>query len=441
MPGVTINGPVVPADTHNAVLRESLFHSNVVREESSASYHVIEIGVREGAYTSWVGTWDQSKQRVDAATPTSILDTGRHGMRLKAGQAIVVKVSSYGTPTSLSGARVNFTLALVGGRDGVAKPLVSAGAAVSDPNSRVAIAALERQINTGGLSAWDEPVQLQDPVGLVVTGTFHGRLQRDSATQISIQRYSGNWIEVDGNAVSIGSNGLVLTTGDGLLSAAGAVSGTTPSASTLYYVYVFTDGDVRLSATAPTYNNGVYYFGSSPAGATWRFVGWIRTNSSVEFVDDTTDRLVVNYFNRLWKTILLRPAYSDGDTSTTYTTTSTTWTAANAGTGATASYIANGEDGLHVTAFGILVNSNAGVTTRLGIGDNSGTTCVAATRMTGTTALACACSYSTVPATGYRTLVLLVSVSANTGTYTADDARNGSASDPAMTGLYATVPV
>ena len=116
------------------------------------------------------------------------------------------------------------------------------------------------------------------------------------------------------------------------------------------------------------------------------------------------------------------------------------WAAANGGTGATASYIANGEDVVFVNAHAWCANSGAG-STDLGIGDNSGANCAVAAAVIGTVAFNCACSYSTIPATGYRTVVLLVSVSAGTGTYAADDARNGSASDPVLTGLYAKVAV
>lgn len=442
MASVVINGPVVGADTDNQVLRAALFHSTTERLPSATNYHVIEIGVREGAYTSWIGTWNQSTQKVDAATPTSVLNEGRADMRLKAGQAIVVRVTAYGTPATLSGSRINFTLGLVGGRDGTAKPLVASGAAVADPNSRVAIAALERQINTGGLADWDEAVQITDPVGLVTTGTFQGRLQRDSATQISVQRFSGNWIEVDGEAVSIGSTGLAISTTQGLISDGGTITATAPSSSTLYYVYVGSPVDgvaqLRLCATAPTSSLGVYSLGTSAAQRRWRFVGWVRTNASTQFVDTTTDRLVVNYYNRQPRTIVLNPAYSDGNTATTFTTTSTTWTAANAGTGATASYIATGEDAIYVTAFSRCDNSGAN-TTLVGIGDNSGSNCASEATMVGSTAFTISCSYSVVPATGYRTLVLLVRVTAGTGTYRADDVRGGSAADPVGTALYAEI--
>lgn len=444
MASITINGPVVATDTHNTVLREALFHSPLAREVSSTDYHVIEIGVREGAYTTWIGTWDQSGNKVNAASPLSILDEDRKGLRLKAGQAVVVKVTSTGTPASLEGSRITFTVALVGGRDGEAKPLVASGATVADPNTRVSLAALEKQINTGGLAEWDEPVQLQDPIALVVAGVFNGRIQRDSATQISLQRYGGGWIDIDGSPVAIPSAGFPCLSTAGLISNGGTPTATQPSSSTLYYVYVGSVEDgatqLRLCATAPTTYLGAYYLGASEAGRRWRFVGWVRTNSSTQFVDTTTDRLVVNYYNRLWKTILLRPAYSDGNTVTTYTTTSTTWTAANAGTGATASYIANGEDGILITAFSKCKSSGAAFT-RIGIGDNSGSNCASAGEMFGTTDQSTSCTFSSVPAAGYRTIVLLVCVSAGTGTYFADQTRDGSATDPVKTGLYTLVPV
>lgn len=443
MPTITINGPVVPSDAHNIVLREALFHSPVARRVSTSSYHLIEIGMREGSYTSWIGTWDQSTQKVDAASPTSILDVDRRGMRLKAGTAIVVQVTTTGSPASLEGSRINFTLALVGGRDGEAKPLIAAGALVADANTRTSLATIERQINSGGLSEWDDGVQLKDPVTLVVTGTFGGRLQRDSATQVSVQRYTGDWIEVDGVPMSIGSSGLVITTSDGLLVSTGSVSTTTPSSSTLYYVYVgSTDGltpQIRLCATAPSMHRGSYHLGTDALTSRWRFVGWVRTNGSTQFVDTTTDRLVVNYYNRERKSLYVVPGYVDDNAATTYTTTSTTWTAANGGTGATASYIANGEDAIHVTAFSSCANSGANGT-GIGIGDNSATSAAVTSGDVGTTVRSQSCSYSTIPATGYRTLVLLVVVTAGTGTFYADNARLGSTADPVLTGLYTMVP-
>ena len=175
---ITFNGPVVPLDVNNEILRDALFHSPIERLPNRTSAHLIEIGVREGAYTTWVGTWDQSQQKVKGATPTSILDEGRKGMRLRAGQAIVVKVTSIGTPASLVGSRITFTLSLVGGRDGPAKPLIAAGTLVADASTRTSLKALEKQINTGGLAEWDDAVALQDTTG--------GGIQTSSATTQTI---------------------------------------------------------------------------------------------------------------------------------------------------------------------------------------------------------------------------------------------------------------
>ena len=142
---------------------------------------------------------------------------------------------------------------------------------------------------------------------------------------------------------------------------------------------------------------------------------------------------------RFWRPVTaIRAGESDGNSATTHTSNSTTWTTANSGTGATAQYIATGEDGIHVTAFGRVVNSGAN-TSRLGIGDNSSTTCAAASIHVGTTAGNVSCTYAATPATGLRSITLLVSVSGGTATYTVDDARNGSATDPVLTALYARI--
>ena len=47
VPEITINGPSIPSDVHNMVLRDALFHSPIGRLSSSSDYHVIEVGVRE----------------------------------------------------------------------------------------------------------------------------------------------------------------------------------------------------------------------------------------------------------------------------------------------------------------------------------------------------------------------------------------------------------
>lgn len=216
---LTLNGPVVPRGTHNMVLREALLSSPIQRLPSPSSYHIIEVGVREGVYTTWIGTWSQIEQKVDGASPTSILDAGRPGMRLKENQALVVRIATVGTPASLVGSRINFRLALVGGRDGTALPLVASGAAIADVNSRTAIAALEKQINTGGLADWEDPVALQDPSG----GEVYDSYSSSNHTVTAAAAVAAGLVSVT-VVVPSGETRLVMVTGDGTVQGAGGAT-------------------------------------------------------------------------------------------------------------------------------------------------------------------------------------------------------------------------
>ncbi len=156
-------GPVVPVDSHNTILRDALLKTASARGPSVTDYHVIKIGVREGEFTTWVGEWTQVSQKVAASVPVSVLYPERLGMRLKAGWALVARVAATGAPTAIRGSSITFRMALVGGRDGPAKALVTGSAGISDANQRSAVALMERQINTGGLAQWDETLDLVDP--------------------------------------------------------------------------------------------------------------------------------------------------------------------------------------------------------------------------------------------------------------------------------------
>lgn len=306
----------------------------------------------------------------------------------------------------------------------------------------------EQQVNKGKINGYAS----LDSTGLVpvaqlptttTQNAFDARLQRDSTTQISLQRYKGQYVTVNGERVDVGSSGLPLTTSDNLLSSTGTNSGTVMTTSTLYYVYVsnslatYVPSSLRASTTAPSLLSGVKSLGTTGNAANWRFVGWVRTNSSTQFVNDTTDRLVINYYNRWWLPVLLCPAYADDNVVTTYTTTSTSYTPANSGTGATCSYIANGEDDVFLQAvLGLAGNSGAaGAGADLAVSTpDSTTTAYAATRSVnygaGTSQPASVATYNAIPAEGYHTQSLLVRVGSGTGTYFADIQRNGSVSDP-----------
>lgn len=280
---------------------------------------------------------------------------------------------------------------------------------------------------------------------------FQGRLQRDSATQISLQRYTGDTVEVNGEAVSIGSSGLTRAVSDNRIAADGTDAGAALAVSTLYYVYIansqasFSPSSIRCSLQVPTLFNGVKYLATTGNGVNWRFVGWVRTDATGangNFVDNATDRLVVNYYNRREANILLTPGYVDDNALTSYNFAPSGGLAKiKGGTGDTGSYIANGEDNVEITAVSSLA-SQAGVSTYIGIGDNSATTAVAACWARGTNDQSISCSYDSVPAEGYRQVFLLASnTGAGNSTIYADAARLGGSKDPYLTYLTATVMI
>lgn len=147
----------------NTVLRDAVFHSPSTRLTSQTDYHKVEVGMREGEFTTWLGSWDQSSQKAEGGVGVGILPQARLGMRIAKDRILVVRVTQTGAPATLLGSRVDLALGLVGGHGGAVSPLVSTGSALSDLATQARLGALERQVNTGGLSEWTVPVQLLDP--------------------------------------------------------------------------------------------------------------------------------------------------------------------------------------------------------------------------------------------------------------------------------------
>lgn len=196
---------------------------------------------------------------------------------------------------------------------------------------------------------------------------FQGRMQWDSATQVSLQRYGGDTVDVNGESVSIGASGITLTTTDNLILSTGADAAAAMGASTLYYVYVSNSSaspfpnDLRASTTAPSSFNGVKNLGTSGNAANWRFVGYVRTNGSTQFVDSTSQRFVINYYNRR------RLHLYAIDTTNSWTYTTATWRQANANAANQIEFISNGEDTVEATVFGIS-ESTTNTSRQVGVG-------------------------------------------------------------------------
>jgi len=286
-------------------------------------------------------------------------------------------------------------------------------------------------------------VPLHDPVYLAPVATFQGRLQVDTTVKISLQRYIGNWIEVDGKPLSITSDGLSITSTDALLESNGTIGTNTPTADATYNVYVgggLESTQIRLSSKAPTKLRGAYYLGTTGVPATWRFCGWVRANNSTQFVDSEISRLLCNYYNRLLKDLFRVPKYTDDDATTTYTETSTTWIVANGGSGGQVEFISNGEDAAVIHATASVANSGAGESA-IGIGIDSVTSASRAGSHAGTLIGNIALHYSDVLSSGRHTADLLTKVSSGTATYRADEGRDGSDADPPVTYISGQVLV
>jgi len=278
-----------------------------------------------------------------------------------------------------------------------------------------------------------------------------GRMERTSATRITLARYMGGYIDVNGEYVEIGS-GLVCDSTDNLISSTGANSGSAMSASTLYYMYAsnsqatFAPLDLRASTTAPTaLTSGTYagikYLGTSGNALHWRFVGYVHTNSSTQFTDSVLKRGVINYYNKRLLSLETCPGYTDGNNFTTYTTTSTTYVQANSGTGSRLEFISNGEDAVHYVAVAMASNSGANNRDHVGVGENATTDAAVGTDKESGAGIngVATCGRVKVFTEGYNYLELLIRVGAGTGTYTADLTRGGSAADPMATMLRAQV--
>lgn len=276
-------------------------------------------------------------------------------------------------------------------------------------------------------------------------GLFQGRLRSNTSTSALLVPYNGRYVEVAEVLVDIGSN-ITINNSDNRIDSTGADAGAAMTTSTLYYIYIsnhkatYAPSSLRASTVAPTLWNGSYYLGTTGNAVNWRFVGWIRTDGSSQFVDSDSSRHIVSYYNRRKARLFICPAYSNGNTVTTHTTNSTSWANANAGTGHQVSYISNGEDAVSFKLSARMLNSGANAT-YIGIQDNATAGAVVAGAANGTTREMSTLTFTITKSVGYYTAEIVVAVGGGTGTYEADFARQGATADPYATFLYGEVMV
>lgn len=415
------------------------------RRPSTLAYHTIQVAIgSQDGKRDVVGTYDGSKDLLAANAARDIFK----GIRMmRPGETLLVIATNTGSPAlDAGGMTVQITLQLVAGNG--ALQLFQASGYVADQRTREAIEGLSQRLNTSGVTEWTVSVPVRDPRETQASSTdsdvCQGRIGAASTTTLRLSQHIGKIVVVGSSEVEIPDAGIDLTTSQPVVGADG-LAGSNPSASTTYHVYLAGPGaryranGIVLSATAPTRLDGAYYLGASGNPAQYRFLGWARTNASTQFTDSETARHVVNYYNRLHKTLLTCPGYNDNNTDNTWTTASTTWVKINGGTGSTVSYVANGEDGVSLHAFSSCANSGTTALTQFGIGDNSATTAYSSATNVGTQSTSIYCGASFIPAVGWREAHFLARVSTGTGTYVLDRIRGGGSSDPRASVLHGVV--
>jgi hypothetical protein len=195
--------------------------------------------------------------------------------------------------------------------------------------------------------------------------------------------------------------------------------------------------DATTRATALAYQDGVLV---KSGAATRKYKGTFRTTSTTTTADvggtDGTpaQRFLDNAYYRGRRSLHCCPAYSNGNTSTTWTTTSTTWTEANAGTNAKCEFLLGLPGVVDATAHAVASNSGTN-SCSVGVGIDSTSTPqnTCQTPNIATTSYSVSDRYEGPLDVGYHYAALLVVVGGGTGTYNADSARQAASKDPYRT--------
>lgn len=189
-------------------------------------------------------------------------------------------------------------LAGTNGTPGVANPYVTD----SDPrntNSRTPVAhATSHTDGTDDIQSATNAVKGLATTAHIITQERHTediitycRLTRKDATTLAVKGIGSKKVMIGNTEITLTVD-IEVDTSDKLIDATGAVTLNDPVLNTTYYVYL-SSTEARLCSTAPTYYGEKQYL---TAAKTWLFIGWCRTDASVEFTNDFS---VYSFYNRL----------------------------------------------------------------------------------------------------------------------------------------------
>ena len=130
-------------------------------------------------------------------------------------------------------------------------------------------------------------------VGIPFKINAHGqcRLEKDGSN-LKLSPYNGNNLVIDGKSVDIPADGVTL-----------AAAGLT--ADTTYYIYAFESGsDIALEASTTTHAVGASGIEVKSGDESRTLIGMARAITGPAWVDDTSQRFVLSWFNRQNKNVI-----------------------------------------------------------------------------------------------------------------------------------------
>lgn len=232
------------------------------------------------------------------------------------------------------------------------------------------------------------------------------RLQRDSSSQISLQRYGGGYISLKISGVWEAK--LIPSSGPTL-------ANTGLTAATKYYIYAY-DNSGTLTLEASTTGHAVdadtgVEIKSGDATRTLVGMVYMGAGSPGTFVDSATQRFVLNWYNR-------RLLGLQNNFTTNRTTNSTTWAEVN--TEIRCEFLTWADEAITVGCLGLTTNSTNGSFCYASVGFDG-------TTPDGGTIAAAQAAGNTIPigfgwvkpslSEGYHYATFLGAVNANTATY------------------------
>lgn len=268
-----------------------------------------------------------------------------------------------------------------------------------------------------------------------------GRLSLLSATEIILEQWTGEVVEVNDELVPLTSSGYTLNRNTNTCLADGTDSGLPPTAGSLYYICLSNSRCVDfpqqlvavLFGAAVRSASGVRYVGAAGSGGdNLRILGLAQLSGGAgQFRDSATERKLINYENQIPRHIKLTPGYTDDNAQTNVARVAAVWASLNGGVGDNATFLSDGESPIVASMHVPVVAGTAGAISHWGISIDTLTQPSSATVAAVAAANVCvSVAHSEVCTEGSHYVAMVCMTGAAGATWACDLPRNGSTVDP-----------